>query len=83
MFLHLVRFVVHVVHSGASEPRNIDAIFFMLGWSECNFHKKRTGTRYAELAFLHPLRSMGNVVHCGPSGARNVDTFFFLFGWHR
>jgi hypothetical protein len=29
--------------------------FFMLGWDLYGFHKKRTGTRYAELVFFHPM----------------------------
>jgi hypothetical protein len=54
VFLHPVGSAGHVVHSGASGMRNIDELFFMLGWPWCSFHQKRDGTRYSELVFLHP-----------------------------
>jgi hypothetical protein len=34
-----------------SGARNINALFFMLGWARCDFQKKHTRTRYAELVF--------------------------------
>jgi hypothetical protein len=40
----------------------------MLGWVQCGFYKKRTGTRYAALVFLHIMGSAGHVVHSGASG---------------
>jgi hypothetical protein len=39
-FLHQVGSVGHVVHSGASEERNRDALFFMLGWDQYGYDKK-------------------------------------------
>jgi hypothetical protein len=51
----------------------VDALFFELGWAQCGSHKKRAGTRRAELVFLHPVRFVGHVVRSGASGARNVD----------
>jgi hypothetical protein len=68
------------MHSGASGVRNINALFFMLGWEWYGFDKKRTGTRYAELVFLHLVRSAGHVLHFVALGGRNVDALFFMLG---
>jgi hypothetical protein len=40
VFFHLVGYAGHVVHYGASGPRNIYALFFMLGWAWYGFSKK-------------------------------------------
>jgi hypothetical protein len=72
---------VPVVHFGASEVRNVDALFFMLGWDRYRFHKKCTGRHYAELVFLHAVGSMCHVVHSCACRTRNLDVLFFLLGW--
>jgi hypothetical protein len=69
LFLHPVGSVGHVVHSGASGVRNVDALFFMLRLDRYAFDKKRVGRHYAELVFLHPVGSACHVVHSGGCGA--------------
>jgi hypothetical protein len=49
--------------------QNVDALFFMIGWTWGGFHKKCTGTRYAKLMFLHPVVSVGYVGHSSAFGA--------------
>jgi hypothetical protein len=49
--------------------------------ARCDFHKKHTGTLYAELVLLHPVGSVGHVVCFGTSEVRNVDALFFMLIW--
>jgi hypothetical protein len=58
----------HVVHSGVPGPRNVDALFVILGWDRYGFYRKCVGPRYSELVFLHQVGSVGHVVHSGASG---------------
>jgi hypothetical protein len=69
VFLHPVGSAGHMVLFGAPGTRNDDALFFMLGWDQCSFHKKCVRTRYVKLVFLHSMRHAGHVVHSGASGA--------------
>jgi hypothetical protein len=71
------------VHSVASGMRNIDTLFFMLGWAWCGFHKKCAETRYAKLMFLHLVGSVGHEVCFGASSVLYVDALFFMLGWAR
>jgi hypothetical protein len=62
VFLHLVVSAGHVVHSGVFAARSVDALYFMLGWDLCNFHKKPVGRSYVEHVFLRMVGYAGHVV---------------------
>jgi hypothetical protein len=60
--LHPVESVGHALHSSVSRVRNVNTLFFMLGWDRYKIHKKHIGTWYAELVFLHLVGSVSHVV---------------------
>jgi hypothetical protein len=63
-----------------SRARNIEALFFMLGWDWYGFDKKRVMIRYAKLEILHPVGFVGHVVHSSASGAWNIEALFYMLG---
>jgi hypothetical protein len=70
--------VSHIVHFGSSGEQNDVALFSMLRWAQCGFHKICAGTRYAEHVFVQLVRSVGHVVHSVASGPRNIEALFFM-----
>jgi hypothetical protein len=75
-----MRSAAHVLHWGASGARNIDVLYFMLGWARCRSDKKHPTTYYGELVFLHSVRSAGHVVCSDVSEVRHVEAPFFMLG---
>jgi hypothetical protein len=80
VFLHLMGSTGHVVHSDACGARNLDVLFFILGWELFGFHKKCARTSYTKFLFFHPMESTGHVVHSSASWARNVMYYFSSSG---
>jgi hypothetical protein len=68
------------VHYGATGARNIDSLFFMLGWTQCGSHKKRARGRYTKFVFLHPGGSVGHVVRSGASERKILMHYFLCSG---
>jgi hypothetical protein len=66
-----------------SRARNVDALFFTLGWNRYGFHKRHTGTSYAKLVFFHPEGFADHVVHSGAPMSQNIDALFFKLRWDR
>jgi hypothetical protein len=82
VFLRPMGSVSHVVHSCASGARNIDVLFFMIGWAWCGFHKNRRDTLRCTCV-LHPVGSTDHVVNPSASGLENINALFFIISWDR
>jgi hypothetical protein len=67
VFVHPVGSTGHVVHSSASGSKNVDALFFILGWGRYRFNKKCARTRYTKHVFQNPVGSTDQVEHSGAS----------------
>jgi hypothetical protein len=80
MFSHLVGSAAHIVHSGVSGARNVDALLFMLVWDRYGFDKRHTMTKYAELVFPQPGGYAGHIMHSSESGEPIVDVHFSCSG---
>jgi hypothetical protein len=78
LFFHLVGFAGHIEKSGASGARNVDALFSMVGWARCSFHKKLIRSRYTKHVVLHPMGSTGHVMHSSSSG---YEMLMYHFSW--
>jgi hypothetical protein len=78
--LHRVGCVGHIVHFSASGALNIDALFFILWWARCRFHKNRVRTHDAKLVFLHLVVSAGNEVYSGASRDKMSMHYFSCSG---
>jgi hypothetical protein len=80
VFLHLVGYAGHVVHS-VRPGRETSTHYFHAYVGLVRIpKKKRTGTCYVEFVFLHPVGFVGHVVHSGASWVRNADPLFSLLG---
>jgi hypothetical protein len=64
MFLHPMGSVGHIVHSGASELRNINTLFFMLRWDQYRFNKSTLGHVTSNFSFC--IRWDLRVAYCIP-----------------
>jgi uncharacterized membrane protein YsdA (DUF1294 family) len=72
--------MVHVVYSDGFRAQNVLAVFFMLGWARCDFHKKCARIHYAELVSMHMVGSVGHVVRSSASGHETSMQYFSCSG---
>jgi hypothetical protein len=77
VFLHPVGSAGHVLHCGASEKRNVEALFLGSPGTVMGFIKRPPGHVTPNLCFASS-GIFGHVLHFGVSGSRNVNTLFFM-----
>jgi hypothetical protein len=73
--------VGHIVLSGSSGARNVDAFFLCLGGPSVDPYKSTEGKRRVKVVLLHSVGSADDIVLSGASGAQNIDTTFFKLMW--
>jgi hypothetical protein len=66
---------------GAFGARNIDTLFFILGWGQCRFDKKQVATHYAKIVILQSVGCTSHIVHSSATMVQNADAVFFMLGW--
>jgi hypothetical protein len=78
VLLHLMGSAGHVVHSSAFGPQNIDALFFMFGWTSTDSTKSASEHVTLNFCFLNLVGSVSHVEHSGGSGvAKHRHTIFY------
>jgi hypothetical protein len=70
------------VHCGVSGPRNVEALFFMLGSPVRILEKAHQDTIHCTCV-LHSVGSAGHVVHSIVSGTQNINALFYMLGCDR
>jgi hypothetical protein len=81
VFLHLVGFSAHIVHSSASRHKMSTHYFLYLSGPDVVSIDRALGHVTLKLCFWH--QSAGHVVHSSASRARKMIALIFMLGWDR